>query len=190
MKLVYFVIDFLSLTVWYIAHYVKLDVPESRNIQLSMELWAAAKKSFKPSILLNITFHAPMGIFQLELIYFYYLLFHRRPIQCCVFLSCRPFVVNVTFSTSVEVSLSPGLGSWQLEFKSLIISIVGYLDELETWLRDWRTAINVSNRAAVLFTDVLYYKPIPIIYRASLLDSSLELLSWRMLKFHTLLIFA
>ena len=31
--------------------------------------------------LLNIMFHAPMGRFQLELIYFYYLFFHRRPIQ-------------------------------------------------------------------------------------------------------------
>ena len=43
------------------------------------------------------------------------------PSNSCVFLSCRPFVVN-TFSTGlvgVEVLPSPGLGSWQLEFKSL-----------------------------------------------------------------------
>ena len=124
-------------------------------------------------------FYAPMGRFQLELIY-YFTYFHRRPIQRCVFHFCRSFVINMTFSTGlvgVEVSssllyvpelrinlvfylfftvvpsnvvyffpvglsslkwhfqqvlwvlkflLSPGLGSWQLEFKSLIIVIVGF----------------------------------------------------------------
>ena len=32
-------------------------------------------------ILLNITFHAPMGRFQLKLIYCFTVIFHRRPIQ-------------------------------------------------------------------------------------------------------------
>ena len=33
------------------------------------------------SILLNIMSHAPVGRFQLELIYFYYPFIHRSPIQ-------------------------------------------------------------------------------------------------------------
>ena len=33
----------------------------------------------RKSILLNIIFHAPMGIFQLELIYCFTFIFHRRP---------------------------------------------------------------------------------------------------------------
>ena len=31
--------------------------------------------------------------------YFYYLFFHRRPTHKLCFLSCRPFIVNATFST-------------------------------------------------------------------------------------------
>ena len=41
-----------------------------------------------------------------RIIFFYYIFYHRRPIQC-YFISCWPFVVNGTFSTSlvgVEVS--------------------------------------------------------------------------------------
>ena len=45
-------------------------------------------------------FHAPMGIFQLELIY-YFTYFFIVPSNICVFLSCRPFVVNTTFSTGL-----------------------------------------------------------------------------------------
>ena len=59
-----------------------------------------------------------------------YLYFLRRPSHQLCFLSCRPFVVNATFSTGLlgcqSFDLSPGLGSWQLEFKSLIILIVGF----------------------------------------------------------------
>ena len=43
--------------------------------------------------------------FQLELIYFYNLFFTVVPINSCVFFSCRPFVFNATFSTSLA-------GSW------------------------------------------------------------------------------
>ena len=49
-------------------------------------------------ILLNIMLHALMGRFQLEL---FYLFFHRRPTHKLRFLSCRPFVINVTFSTGL-----------------------------------------------------------------------------------------
>ena len=55
-------------------------------------------------------------------------IFYRRPSNTCVFLSCRSFVVNTTFSTglvSVEVSSVSRLGHLT-EFKSLIIVIVGF----------------------------------------------------------------
>ena len=42
-----------------------------------------------------------MGRFKLEL---FYLFFHRHPTHKLRFLSCRPFVVNVTFSTGLVVS--------------------------------------------------------------------------------------
>ena len=48
---------------------------------------------------LNIMFHAPMGRFQLELIYYFTYISTVFPFIICVFLSCRPFVVNTTFST-------------------------------------------------------------------------------------------
>ena len=74
-------------------------------------------------------FHAPMGRFQLELIYYFTYFFTVVPSNSCVFLSCRPFVVNTTFSTGlvgVEVTSVSCLDSWQLEIKSLIIVIVGF----------------------------------------------------------------
>ena len=52
-------------------------------------------------ILLNIMFHAPMGRFQLELIYYFTYFPTVLPSNICVFLSCRPFVVNITFSTGL-----------------------------------------------------------------------------------------
>ena len=58
-------------------------------------------------ILLNIMSHAPMGRFQLELIYYFTYFSTVVPSNICVFLSCRPSVVNTTFSTGlvgVEVS--------------------------------------------------------------------------------------
>ena len=48
-------------------------------------------------ILLNM-FHAQMGRFKLELIYYFTYFFTVVPSNNCVFLSCRPFVVNTTFS--------------------------------------------------------------------------------------------
>ena len=46
-------------------------------------------------------FRAPMGRFQLELIYYCTYFSTVVPSNSCVFLSCRPFVVN-TFSTPTE----------------------------------------------------------------------------------------
>ena len=73
------------------------------------------------SILLNIMFHALTGGFQLELFIFIIYFSTRHPTHKLCFLSCNPFVVNATFSTGLVILLSPGLGSWQLEFKSVII---------------------------------------------------------------------
>ena len=41
---------------------------------------------------------------QILIHYFNHLFFHRRPIHKLCFLSCRPFVVNATFSTGLVVS--------------------------------------------------------------------------------------
>ena len=46
-------------------------------------------------------FHAPMGRFQLELIYYFVYFSTVVPSNMCMFLSCRPFVVNTTFSTGL-----------------------------------------------------------------------------------------
>jgi len=70
-----------------------------------------------------------MEKFQLELIFYFTYCSIGVPSNICVFLSIRPFVVNKTFSTGlvgVEFPLSPGLGSWQFEFESLIIVVVGF----------------------------------------------------------------
>ena len=46
-------------------------------------------------------FHAPMGRFQLELIYYFTYSFTVVPPNSYVFLSCRPFDVNTKFSTGL-----------------------------------------------------------------------------------------
>ena len=53
-----------------------------------------------------------MGRFQLELFYYFTYFSYRRPFNVCVFLSCRPFVVNTTFSVDcpsqeTEVTSTP-----------------------------------------------------------------------------------
>ena len=79
----------------------------------------------------NIVFHAPMGRLQLELIYYFISCFMHRwefqleliyyftyfstvvPSNICVYFSCRPFVVNTTFSAGlvgVEVCSVSWLG--------------------------------------------------------------------------------
>ena len=60
--------------------------------------------------LLNIMFHAPMGRFQLGLIYCFTYFSTVVPFNSCVFLYCRPFVVNATFSTGLVVSSVSWLG--------------------------------------------------------------------------------
>ena len=67
----------------------------------------------KTSILLNIMFHAPMGRFQLELIYYFTYFSTVAPSSIFVCLSCRPFVVITTLSTGlvgVEVTSVSWLG--------------------------------------------------------------------------------
>ena len=44
-------------------------------------------------------FHAPMGRYQLELIYYFTYFSTVFPCNICVFLSSRRLVVNTTFST-------------------------------------------------------------------------------------------
>ena len=54
------------------------------------------------------------GKISVRIIYFYYLFFHRRPLQCC-FLSGRPFVVNATISTGL-------VGCWSF-FCLLVLAV-------------------------------------------------------------------
>ena len=64
------------------------------------------------SVLLNM-FHASMGRFQLELIYYFTYFSTVVPSNSCVFISCRPFIVITIFSTglvSVEVFSISWLG--------------------------------------------------------------------------------
>ena len=83
---------------------------------LLMELQNAASQKFWFSnttpilILLNILFHAPMGRLKLELIYYFTNFSTVVPSNSCVFLSCRLFVVNMTFSTGLVVSSVSWLG--------------------------------------------------------------------------------
>ena len=73
-------------------------------IQLYIYLFLLIKESLTYNLKLTIV-HAPMGRFQLELIY--YFAYFSTPSNICMFLSRRPFVVNTTFSTglvSVEVT--------------------------------------------------------------------------------------
>ena len=65
-------------------------------------------------------FHAPMGRFQLELIYYFSTVV---PSNSCVFLSCRSFVVN-TFSTGLV-----GVENVVLTTKSLQDRYIQMLDE-------------------------------------------------------------
>ena len=74
-------------------------------------------------------FHAPMRRFQFELIYYFtYFSPSSHPTLVCFF----PVGLSLLIQHFQQVLwvlkflMSPGLGSWQLEFKSLIIVIVGF----------------------------------------------------------------
>jgi hypothetical protein len=61
-------------------------------------------------------FHAPIGRFQLELIYYFNYFSTVLPSNICVFLFYRPFVVN-NFQQVLwvlKLLLSPGFSSWNL----------------------------------------------------------------------------
>ena len=47
-------------------------------------------------------FHAPMGRFKLELIHYFTYFSTVVPFNICVFLSCKPFVINTTFENSLQ----------------------------------------------------------------------------------------
>ena len=75
-------------------------------------------------LLLNTMLHAPMGRFQLELIYCFTFIFHRRPI-------CRPFVDITTFSTGlvgVEVTSATWLGKLTVGVENAVITTKGLQD--------------------------------------------------------------
>ena len=91
--------------------------------------WSVRSSDFTPLTLLNIMFHARMRRFQLELIYYFTYFSTIVPSNSCVFLSCRLSSLIQHFQQVLWVMkflLSPGLGSWQLEFKSVIIVICDF----------------------------------------------------------------
>ena len=84
---------------------------------------------------INLSFVLYIVIFVLHhiIIYFYCLFFNRRPLTSC-FISCRPFVVNATFSTGLVVYSVSWLGQLSVGVKkSLIISIVGFRNFFVVW---------------------------------------------------------
>ena len=69
------------------------------------------------------------GKILVKIIYFYYLFFQRRPVQCCVFFPVGFSSLMRHFQQvlwALKFLLSCGLSSWQFEFKSLIILIFGF----------------------------------------------------------------
>ena len=66
----------------------------------------------------------------------FYLFSTAFPSNIFMFLSCRPFLLIQHFQQVLRVLkflLSPGLGSWQLEFKSLIIVILVFKILFVAW---------------------------------------------------------
>ena len=80
------------------------------------------------------------GKISFRIIYFYYLFFHRRPTHKLCFLSCRSFVVNVTFSTGLVVYSVPWLvhllnnnnnnSSWIMDFFVNVVLSLRVLSEM------------------------------------------------------------
>ena len=90
------------------------------------------------SILLNIMFHAPMGRFQFIILPIFP---SSHPTVVCFF----PVGLSLLIRRFQHVLwvfkflLSPGLGSWQLEFKSLITVIVDFQNFVccLVWSNQW-----------------------------------------------------
>ena len=54
-------------------------------------------------------FHAQMGRFQLELVYYFAYFSTVVSSNSCLFLSCRVFVVNTTFRTGLGWKMAQGI---------------------------------------------------------------------------------
>ena len=92
-------------------------------------------------LLLNTMLHAPMGRFQLELIYCFTFIFHRRPI-------CRPFVVITTLSTGlvgVEVTSTP-----TIPVDNVVIATNGLQDRNTNII----AGTTVENKGKLILTEI------------------------------------
>ena len=81
-----------------------------------------------------------MLIQQIELFYLITYFSTVVPLTSCVFFLVRLSSWTRLFQQIIYFFLSPGLGSWQLEFKSLIISIIGFRNFfccLHNWNNLW-----------------------------------------------------
>ena len=79
----------------------------------------------------SFKYHAPctVGKISVRINLLFYIFFHRRPIQNLCFFPVGLSLLIQHFQQvlwALKFLLSPGMGSWQLGFKSLIIVIVGF----------------------------------------------------------------
>ena len=114
-------------------------------IHATLNLLFACDKLIKMSILLNIMFHAPMGRFQLEVIYYFFTYFSTVvPSNFCVSLSCRPFIVNTTFSTGIVGLLEEGTSTPTRPVENVVLTTKGLQDRNNNFLMEGRWKIKVN----------------------------------------------
>jgi hypothetical protein len=143
--------------VHFLSHNLNISMYSLLIALMLLEMAVASPKPFNGkcdniNILLLVT-----------IIYFYYLFFHRRPTHKLCFISCRPFVVNATFSTglvdssvfwlgqlTLGVSITDYFNCWVskfifvawsglfiLEFKSLMRGEVYIFGHFVLWWHHW-----------------------------------------------------
>ena len=100
-------------------------------------------------ILLNIMFHAPMGRFQLELIY-YFTYFSPLSHPMVVFLSCRPFAVNTAFSTGLVGVKVSSTSTPTRPVENIVLTTKG-LQDRNIHIFDGRT---VENKGKLILTEI------------------------------------
>jgi hypothetical protein len=96
-------------------------------------------------------FHALMGRFQL-----FYLFFHRRSTRRLCFLSCRPLIVNATFSTGLVVSSVSwlGLGKRQKKFRNPTIEMISDLNSVNCSSQETEETTKPVENVALTMKDL------------------------------------
>ena len=121
--------EFLHLMFWLMSSFVEVKMGQqslvifctflicaelSNSLHFTAEVIISIQKYFHSGCIFLLFAEQDPGIYYyLELIYYFIYFSTVIPSNICVFLSCRPFVVNTTFSTGlmgVEVSFVSWLG--------------------------------------------------------------------------------